>query len=362
MLLGLPRLDPQRYEHTIISIMNRMQMQQQFNDLGIEVHSLGLSRKTDITAAFRFRSLLRKLRPDILHTYLVHGNVLGRIVGRLAGVPVIIGSELTIGQAGPLGRMATKLTNPLTDAVEVNSITGGKAIEKDLGVPSNKIEVVLPGLDLTKFGGTENRTLLRTELAIENQHHLVVYVGRLRPVKGVEYGIRSFAIAQQDNSNLRMVLAGEGEQRTYLENLVTELGVADKVKFLGARKDLPDLLSAADSVIMPSMTEGFPRIALEAMAARKPIVATRVGGVPEAIIDQQTGILVQPKDVEAMASAIATLANNEELRTRLGNAGRTHTELNYSAETYVTRLDTLYQQLFVANRSTDAMVTTKGSN
>jgi hypothetical protein len=158
MLLGLPRLDPERYEHTIVSIMDRMQMERQFRDAGIDVHSLRLNRKTDLTVALRLRTLLKQIRPDILHTYLIHGNVLGRIVGRLVGVPTIIGSELTIGQAGRVGRLVTKLTNPLTDAVEVNSNTGGRAAAADLGVPTGKIEVVLPGLDLSAFGGTDSRS------------------------------------------------------------------------------------------------------------------------------------------------------------------------------------------------------------
>jgi glycosyltransferase involved in cell wall biosynthesis len=174
MLLGLPRLDRDRYEHHIVSIMNRMQMRQQFLKAGIGVHTLGLSNKTDLAVALRLRSLLKQLRPDILHTYLIHGNVLGRIVGRLGGVPVIIGSELTIGQAGRLGRLVTKLTNPLTDAVEVNSETGGKAIVADLGVQPEKVEVVLPGLDLEVFGRSESRTAIRTELGLDTKQHLVL--------------------------------------------------------------------------------------------------------------------------------------------------------------------------------------------
>ena len=121
LLLGLPRFDPERYEHIICSLMNRIPMAEQFRESGIEVHSLGLSRRTDLSVVLRLRRLMKKIKPDILHTYLLHANVLGRIVGRLVGIPVIIGSERTIGQAGPWGRLATKLSNPLTDVVEVNS-------------------------------------------------------------------------------------------------------------------------------------------------------------------------------------------------------------------------------------------------
>ncbi len=345
MLLGLPNLDPTRYKHVLVSIMDRMQMKQQFQQAGIEVHSLGLRKKTDITAAWRLRSLLKNIHPDILHTYLIHGNVLGRIVGRIAGVPTIIGSELTIGQAGRIGRFATKLTNPLTDAVEVNSETGGKSVAADLGVPESKIEVVLPGLDLDAFGSTDQRSQTRNEIGVEDNEHLVLYVGRLRTVKGVEYGIRAFAKALEQHPNMKLALAGEGDQRKELESLSTELGIENNVKFLGVRIDLPNVLSACDSVIMPSLAEGFPRVAIEVMASSKPIIATRVGGTPEAIIHNQTGILVPSKDIEAMADAIVNIANNSELATRLGDAARERTEQHYSASKYVARLDEMYSRL-----------------
>ena len=345
MLLGLPNLDPSRYKHILISIMDRMQMKQQFQKADIEVYSLGLSKKTDLAVALRLRSLLKSIRPDILHTYLIHGNVLGRIVGRLVGVPTIIGSELTIGQAGRLGRFATKLTNPLTDAVEVNSETGGKSVSADLGVPKSKIEVVLPGLDLDAFSVTVQQSTVRTELDVEDSEHLVLFVGRLRPVKGVEYGIRAFAKALEQNPNMKLALVGEGDQRNQLESLSTELGIENNVRFLGARKDLPNVFSACDSVIMPSLNEGFPRVAIEAMASSKPVIATRVGGVPEAIIDGQSGILVPSKDVEAMAKAIVNIATNSELSNRLGLAARQRTEQRFTASNYVARLDEMYTRL-----------------
>ena len=353
MLLGLPRFDSDKYEHIICSIMDRMQMATQFRAVGIEVVSLGLRKKTDVFVAQRLVSLLRRQRPDILHTYLLHGNVLGRIAGRLAGVPAIIGSERTIGQARRWGRLATKLTNPLTNAVEVNSTLGGNAIENDLGVPHEKVEVVRSGLDLDAFANSTRRKDVRLSLNLTDDQHLVVYVGRLRQVKGVEYGIRAFAAAQSERPDMHMALAGEGDQLNYLKQLANEFKVNDKVTFLGVRNDLPDLLSAADSVLMPSLNEGFPRTAIEAMAASKPIIATNVGGTPEAIIDGETGILVPSKDIESMTSALINLVNDPELQTRLGTAGRKRAVQNYSVENYVSRLDGLYRQLLSIENPTD---------
>jgi len=362
LLLGLPRFDSDRYEHVICSLMDRMQMAAQFRQAGIVGHSLGLSRKTDLTVALRLRSLLKQLRPDVLHTYLLHSNVLGRIVGRLTGDPAIISSERTIGQASLGGRLATRLTNPLADAVEVNSDTGAEAIQHGLGVPAAKIEIVRSGIDLDAYAGPLRRQEIRSELGLKDDQHLVLYVGRLRPVKGVEYGIRAFASAMAQHPNIHIALAGEGEQLGDLRKLAIELGVQEAVTFLGVRNDLPDLLSAADSVLMPSLTEGFPRTAIEAMAAGKPVIATRVGGTPEAIIDDETGILVSPVDIAAMTNALVQLVGDTQLQARLGSAGRRRAEQHYSVDNYVTRLDDLYHQLLGLTKPSSQIATTPDSH
>ena len=355
LLLGLPRFDPERYEHIICSLMIRIPMAEQFRESGIEVHALGLKRRTDLSVVLRLRRLMKKVKPDVLHTYLLHANVLGRIVGRLVGIPVIIGSERTIGQAGPWGRLATKLSNPLTDVVEVNSELGAKAIEIDLGVPPRKIEIVRSGVDLKKFEPSAHRETIRSEIGLKEDQHLVLYVGRLRPVKGIEYGLRAFAAAQSQLHSIHMALAGEGEQLDHLKKIVRELNISNHVTFLGVRNDLPDLLSAADSVLMPSLKEGFPRTAIEAMASGKPIIATDVGGTSEAIIDGETGILVPAQNIEVMTSALLKLVNDKNLRSKLGEAGRQRSKNNYSANNYATRLDQLYRQLLNQHRPSTQM-------
>jgi glycosyltransferase involved in cell wall biosynthesis len=158
---------------------------------------------------------------------------------------------------------------------------------------------------------------------------------------------------------MHMALAGEGEQRQHLENLTSELGISEKVTFLGVRNDLADVLSAADSVLMPSLTEGFPRVAIEAMASSKPVIATRVGGTPEAIVDDQTGILVPARDIDAMASAITRLVTDPDLQSRLGSSARQRTEQHYSAASYVARLDQMYQRWANTTKASAARVVTQ---
>ena len=349
LLLGLPRFDPETYEHVICSLMDRMQMKNEFLKTGIKVRSLGLNKKTDLSAPLRLHSLIRELRPDILHTYLLHSNIIGRIVGRLLNVPVIIGSERTIGQVRSLGRLATKLTNPLTDIVEVNSHTGAKAIKKDLGVPENKIAIIPSGLDIDEYSTNSKRFQIRSSLGLSNKQHLVLYIGRLRHVKGVDQGIKGFERVLQKHPTAHLALAGEGEQFPSLQSLVADLGICANVTFLGVRNDLPHILSASDSVLLPSRNEGLPRAAIEAMAAGKPVIATKVGGTPEAIIDGVTGILVPPNDINQIGNAVSNLIENVELQNRLGSAGRKRATQHYSIEKYISRLDCLYRRLSEAS-------------
>lgn len=349
LLLGLPRFDNDRYEHVLCSVMAEMQMADLFTDAGVQVMSLGLKSKYDLMVAYRLRAALKNFRPDILHTYLLHANVLGRIVGRLSGVDTIIGSERTVGLTKGMRRVATMLTNPLTDAVEVNAKTVGASAMEDLGVPAEKIEVVRSGFDFSSYAGLSRRNELRSELGIGDDVHLVLSAARFRPSKGVEYAIRAFAAANEERPKSHLVIAGEGEQFDYLVKLSQNLGASESITFLGRRNDIPDLLAASDSMLLASLNEGLPRISIEAMAAGKPVIATDVGGTSEVVINNETGILVQPKDIEAVTSGIIGLIDSAELCTRLGETGRRHVQHNYSVDNYVARLDSLYRQLLGVN-------------
>ena len=121
------------------------------------------------------------------------------------------------------------------------------------------------------------------------------------------------------------------------------MGLGGHVQFLGVRNDIPDLLAASDTVLMPSITEGFPRTAIEAMAAGKPVIATKVGGTPEAVIDGETGLIVPARNLNTMSAAIVQLVDDTELQIKMGLAGRKRAEENYSVEKYVLRLDEIYR-------------------
>ena len=344
LLLGLPLFDPDKYEHVICSITDRMHMAPYFEKIGIKTISLGLSNKTDIFVAWRLRKILNQHSPDVLHTYLFHGNLLGRIIGSLAAIPVIVSSERTIGQANSFARILTRLTNPLAQAVEVNSTAVQQSVVQHLGTPKCKIRIIRSGFDINGLAKTNPSTNIKEELDLPNSSQIVLIAGRLRTVKGIDYGLKAFSKFLQVIPDTHLLIAGDGEERRNLEILCGSLNIQDNVHLLGVRSDLPAILNMSDALLLPSLTEGFPRIAVEAAAAGCPIVATNVGGTPEIVQDGQTGMLVEVKNTKQMAGALINIFQNSKLRSQIIDGGLQKSK-EFTIESYVNSLQSMYLEL-----------------
>jgi glycosyltransferase involved in cell wall biosynthesis len=174
-------------------------------------------------------------------------------------------------------------------------------------------------------------------------------LGRLIPEKGFDLALKAFALIADCFPRARLVIAGDGPARSFLENQVAELGLRHSVEFVGwvPPEKVPSLLNAATVVIMPSHREGLPSVALEAALMARPVVATRVGGLPEVVLHQKTGLLVDDKDQEALAEAMLFLLNHPDTATALGVAARRRAQEVFSFERYVSAYDTLYKKLVI---------------
>ena len=169
--------------------------------------------------------------------------------------------------------------------------------------------------------------------------------GRLVELKGIEYLLSAFSALKQEFPNLRLEIAGSGPQREKLEALAAQSGLRDHVKFLGWIDDISSILSRWDIFVMPSLEEGFPIAALDAMAAGLPLIATRVGGVPELIEDGTTGWLVPPRDVESLTSRLRILLSDPELRVKMGDSGYARVRDHFSTAQMTERFAELYDEL-----------------
>jgi len=183
------------------------------------------------------------------------------------------------------------------------------------GICSRDVYVIPNGVDWHRFEGVAGDRL-RSKLQIEEDEKVIIFVGTLRPVKGVKYLIQAMNIIRQEDAKVRLLLVGDGEEKQSLERLVKELGLEEAVKFVGEvpNEKVPQYMVASDILVLPSLSEGFPNVLLEAMASGLPIVATNVDGVPEIISHDENGLLVEPGDSHQLAEAILSLLQNDDMR------------------------------------------------
>jgi glycosyltransferase involved in cell wall biosynthesis len=311
---------------------------------GFATHVVDVSRLHRLGGARKLAQLLRDERVDVLHTHtLAAANAIGRIAARRAGVPVV--SHLHIenhfrSATERLLRFADNRTARSTAALVAVSEDTKRAYERQ-GYPQ-RIEVVYNGVELDGAGGSG----LRAELGIPDDAPLVGEIGRLCDVKGQ----RELIEALTQVPDVRAVLVGAdleqgGAYEADLERTAERLGVRDRVVFAGRRENAAALLAELDVLALPSWTEGLPLVVLEAMAQRRPVVATPVGGTPEVVVDGETGLLVPPRNPDALADALRRLLADADLRRRMGDAGYERVRTRFSADAMTSRMLEIYDEV-----------------
>jgi glycosyltransferase involved in cell wall biosynthesis len=295
----------------------------------------------------RIVRFLRRGRFDVVHCHLVLADSVGRLAGWCAGVPVRVTTEH--GKhlwKPPLHLLFERMIAPLTDAricVSRDILEIRRTRER---TPASKLFYIPNGVDTAVFGAKKrDRAGVMAEFGWDGPGPLVVAVGRLEPEKRYDLLVRAVGSLLPRFPAMRCLLVGDGRCRAELAALVDSLGIADAVKLAGARDDVPDLLGAADLFVLSSSREGLPVSLLEAMAAGAAIVATAVGGIPEAIRNRETGLLVPPEDVDALAGAIGSIAADASLGAALGRAAQADAAREYAIERVVGRIEDLYRGL-----------------
>jgi glycosyltransferase involved in cell wall biosynthesis len=216
-----------------------------------------------------------------------------------------------------------------------------------LGIaPRERFRLLPLGLDLAPLAEADEalRASTRAELGVGSDEVLLVFVGRVVPIKRLDVLLRAVAAARASDPRIRLALVGDGEERGGLERLAGELGIAADVFFLGYRRELHSVFSASDVAVLSSDNEGTPVSLIEAAAAGLPAVATDVGGVHE-VVGEDTGVLVPPRDAGALAGALVAMAGDEARRRSLGRAARARAIERYGAERLLRDVDALYREL-----------------
>jgi glycosyltransferase involved in cell wall biosynthesis len=324
----------------------------------IDVPSLvrRISPINDVRALVALFRHIRKIEPHIVHTHTSKAGILGRLAAWMARVPTIIHTPHGHVFYGHFGRSLSRIflqTEKLLGRITHHHIALTPEESNDylnLGVAKfNNISVIHSGVDLNCFkrSATESNPR-RNELGIPPDSLVVGYVGWLIPIKGVTYLVKAMTEVVQRHPNSLLLLVGKGdekgEEEVKLSKQVENLGIVDNVRFLGWRPDVNEIMGCFDIFVLPSLNEGMGRVLVEAMSAGLPIVASRVGGIPDLVEHEENGLLVPPANVGALERAISDLLSDKARRKRMGETGKRMCR-PYSVEAMVDKIDNLYSRL-----------------
>lgn len=318
---------------------------QQIRGLGIDVHDLRMTNKLRVDAFGRLYGWLGEKKPHILHTIMFHSNIPGRVIGRLRGVPIVISAEQTMRQESNARYRLNRLTARYADVILCVSEQVALAAVNEIGLPQEKVVTIPNGVDWSQFAVLPSKQKARQRAGLPQTGLIVGAVGRPRPVKGYPFLLASWPDVVASYPQALLLFVGDGPDRPALQAQAKQLGIWDNVIFWGDRDDIPQLLPALDLLAVPSMQEGLSLVILEAMAAGLPVVATNVGGNPELVRHEQTGLLVPPRDSSALAGAVKRLFGDAAARVELGDAGRKRIEADLTMDKIVEMTETLYEQL-----------------
>jgi glycosyltransferase involved in cell wall biosynthesis len=321
-------LDPSRFKPILICpesgpFVGRMQVR------GVDVRVIHLAPLFNPFALMRLVRLLAQEQVAILQTHGARANFYGRVAGWLAGVPVVISTvhnSIADYEVNKLKRWiyatALRMTLPWAKRIICVSAAIRRDVVRDDPATAGLAETVHNGIDQGLFQTVRDRTNVRCELGLGERQPLLVMVARLTGQKGHSDLIEALALLRGRWPQLQCVCVGDGELRTSLEARAAERGLKEMCRFVGSRDDVMDFYAAADLVVLPSHSEGFPFVILEALAMGKPVIATSVNGVPEVITHLKTGLLVPARDVRGLAGAIHSLLEHPDRAAQLGRAGR----------------------------------------
>jgi len=310
---------------------------------GVRHVHIGRRSKWDVHRLAALVALVRRERFDVLHAHMFGSNLWGTLIGRACGVPVLIAHEHSWSYEGNRlrkwldGRVIGRLT---TRFIAVSSRDAERMVSIE-HVPPEKV-VMIPNAYVPRPGSVVGD--LRQELGIGNESPLVAVVSLLRPEKALSVLLDAYRRVLKAVPDAHLIIAGDGPCRDGLEQQTRELGMTDKVHFLGRRRDVDAILSAADVAAMSSDSEGTPLVAYECMANRTPLVATAVGGLPDVIEDGRTGLLVARRDPSALATALIDLLEDPARRERIAAAAAERLD-EFTLEAAVRRYALLYVTL-----------------
>lgn len=312
---------------------------------GVKLFQLGQKRGNNVRSVWRLHRVLSQERPHIVHTHSWSTLCEGLVAARLAGVPLLVHGEHGTLETRRRNLRIQRWVWGRADGVLSVSSRLAERMASQVGFPLERIRVIRNGVDLDRFHPRSKASAL-AGLDLPKDTPVVGTIGRFVPVKDQRSLIDATALLQEDGVWCSLVLVGDGPLRGELQQYAVERGVADWVHFTGERRDVHDVLRAFDLFALVSTSEGLSNTIMEAMASGLPVVATRVGGSDELVVDGATGFLVPPSSPQAIAAAIRKLLEDAPLRLAFGRAARERIEREFSLSRMVTEYEHFYRSLW----------------
>ena len=316
--------------------------------VGVEAVRLPIRADLDLLLLWQLVRFFHAQRPAVVHTHLIHGDLNGTLAARLAGVPFVVSTKHNddvFRQRGFYAWLDRTVARYQDRIITISHHLKRFYVEVE-GLPAGKIVTVHYGLDPDAFlGGADDGADVRAELGVPADTPLVGVVGRLTEQKGHVYLLDAFTGVIQALPAAHLLVVGDGELRSALERQAARLGLYGSVTFTGRREDVPRIMMALDVLVMPSLWEGFGLVLLEAMAAAKPVVASRVSAIPEIVVEGETGLLVPPKDPENLSRALLALLRDLARAREMGQRGRQRLEQQFTVARMVEQTQAVYEGL-----------------
>ena len=346
----IDHLDKNKFRITVCSFGMGDEIRGYFEKLNVKMIVLPRHHRIDISLIWRLARVIRHEKIDIVMTTLFYADILGAIVGKAAGAKGVFSWETISSPEWLIARrlFPYRLFIRMADSViSVSEATRTWLIEKR-GVSPYHIKVIPYGVNLAFFH-TNSAAKIKENFGFSQTDKIIGMVGRLHPQKGHQYLIEAAKIVTSRIPNSKFAIVGDGPLRHELERHAQSAGLENHFHFMGFRHDVPELIQIFDIFTLPSLYEGLPNVVLEAMACGLAVVATPVDGTKEAVIHNETGLLIPPENSEALANALIDLLINPEKAKRFGQEGRKRVENYFSLEKQVQQFEELYQEAAATN-------------
>lgn len=341
------RMDKDKYEILACCMRKGGPYEENLRDLGLQVKNFNMKGVLDVRVIFKIAKFIRENKVDIVHTSIRLADWYGRVSAKVAGVPLIFS---TIHNTDYWRREKKYLVYSIIDRLTMTLNTHVVAVSNGVKdflvrwqrINPDKITTIYNGVDVEKYTDTTGFEKLRNLFGLRGDIPTIGVTARLTRQKGLDIFLQAAKYILQNGRQAQFLLVGDGPSRGELEDLAKKLEIEQYIIFTGFRTDIPAILGLLDIFVMSSRWEGLGLSIIEAMLAGKPVVASNVDGIPEVVLDQETGILIPPGAPKALADAICTLLDSPEKRREMGERGRQRAIRDFSIDRMVRNFEELY--------------------